>query len=176
MTGIGTTVSRPSAVKARTQSAGSAAAESVTTATCTTAAGAASGMLSREPCRRRTSRSRSHGQPDGSRCGTKDLLLWGRVDLLLRRGHLCPSHCLRWLSALAAGISRRPVSSWYVRLGRDDVDQFRRPYDHRAQGTAIEGALDIFRCQRQFAQVLLGDVRGNLQPIPHLALHLDDGG
>ena len=81
---------------------------------------------------------------------------------------------------LAAGKSRRPVSVQCVRpvrrLGRDDGDQFRRPHDHCAKGAAVEGPLDVFRGQRQFAQFLLGDVRGNLQSVPDLALDLDDSG
>src|SRR4029453_10609484 len=72
MTGMGTTARRPSAAKAATQSAGKAAAESVTTAVLTTAGSASS---ERGPgsagCRRRDSRSLSHIQAGGSRSGTQ---------------------------------------------------------------------------------------------------------
>src|SRR5699024_3435102 len=59
---------------------------------------------------------------------------------------------------------------------RDDVHQLRRPHDHLAHRGPVQCPLHPRRCQGRLAQLLLRGVRGDLQPVAHLALDLHHAG
>src|SRR5699024_8255426 len=61
------------------------------------------------------------------------------------------------------------------RLCRDDVDQLRGPDDDLAHAR-LRGGPDLLALHGERLEIRLADVRGDLDPVAHLALDLDDAG
>src|SRR5690242_6844400 len=57
----------------------------------------------------------------------------------------------------------------------DDVDQARLAHDHPAHVASLDRTHHALVGQGQLLELGGGDVRADLQPRLHLALHLDDG-